>query len=230
MLGAARLRAAYAKIRPAARLSTYLSLPTWDARYLQLGAYREASGDCHVPFRYVTDGATLGWWVSAQRRAFKARKLSPERIARLEAAGFVWDPRAEEWDAHFKLLQTYHAAHGDCAVPSNFATADGTKLGQWVNKQREAYKAGKLSPDRVERLVAVAFVWDVQADWWDAHFEQLTAYLAAHGDCAVPYRFVNADGTKLGEWVHTQRKTYKAGEQSLERVEWLEAVGFAWRG
>jgi len=182
-----------------------------------------------VPNRFAAaDGTKLGLWVNRQRTAFKAGKLTPERNARLEAAGFVWDVLAEAWDAHFELLTAYHAAHGDCAVPQTFATADGTKLGEWVNRQRLACKAGELSPEHAKRLEAVAFVWDVLADGWDAHFELLHAYRKAHGDIAVLQNFVVADGTQLGQWVHTQQKAYKAGELSPERAKRLEAVAFVW--
>ncbi|KAJ1450172.1 helicase-associated [Pelagophyceae sp. CCMP2097] len=229
MLGALRLRLAAAEIRPAARFYTYLELPSWDARYLQLKAYRAATGDCAVPFKYAAaDGTNLGRWVDRQRQAYKAGKLRPERAERLKAVAFVWDTHADAWDAHFELLQAYRAAHGGCAVPYHFAAADGTKLGEWVHTQRRAYKADELIPERVKRLEAVAFVWDVLADGWGAHFELLIAYHAAHGDCAVPRSFAAADGTKLGEWVSYQRQAYKAGELSSERAERLEAVAFVW--
>ncbi|KAJ1450166.1 helicase associated domain-containing protein, partial [Pelagophyceae sp. CCMP2097] len=126
--------------------------------------------------------------VPRPRRALHTSTAAP-RPARV--------PNASDWDAHFEHLTAYLAAHGDCAVPFIFVAADGAKLGVWVNTQRRAYKKGTMSPERVERLKAVAFVWDVHASW-DAHFELLTAYHAAHGDCAVPFIFAAADGTKLG--------------------------------
>ncbi|KAJ1450494.1 helicase associated domain-containing protein, partial [Pelagophyceae sp. CCMP2097] len=135
----------------------------WDARYLQLMAYREATGNCAVPQSFTTaDGAKLRVWVDMQRRAYKADKLSPERVERLKAAvGFVWHAHADGWGAHFELLTAYHVAHGHCAVPFKFAAADGTKLGKWVSAQRRAYKAGELSPERAQRLEAVGFAWRV---------------------------------------------------------------------
>ncbi|KAJ1457383.1 helicase associated domain-containing protein [Pelagophyceae sp. CCMP2097] len=226
MLGAVRLRAA-AGGSARRRLSTYLAPPSWDTRYLQLMAYREAAGDCRVPHRFETDGAKLGQWVQTQRKAYKTGKLRPERVERLKAVAFVWNVLADEWDAHFEQLTAYRAAHGDCAVPYGFAAGDGAKLGIWVHTQRKAYKAGKMSPDRAKRLAAVAFVWDVYASW-DAHFELLTAYRAAHSDCAVPYHFATADGTMLGCWVSVQRHAYKTGEMSPEHIERLEAVAFVW--
>jgi len=201
----------------------------WNAHFDQLAAYRAAEGHSVVPTEFVTaDGKKLGSWVSKQRLAHKEGKLSPERIERLEAVGFVWQCIAE-WDPYFELLQDYRAEHGHCVMPTRFETADGIKLGYWVQQQRRNYKTGELRPERVLRLERVGFVWDPLACLWDANFEALTAYLAAHGNCAVPQTFAAADGTKLGAWVMRLRQAYKAGELSPERIERLEAVAFMWR-
>ncbi|KAJ1449287.1 helicase associated domain-containing protein [Pelagophyceae sp. CCMP2097] len=230
----------------------------WDAHFELLQDYRAEHGHCGVPQRFAAaDGITLGAWVGRQRTAYKAGKLSPERIERLEAVGFAWQQsrhkagklsaeRVERleaveflwrspvglpaaWDASFEALQAFQEAHGNRAVPQNFAAADGTNLGLWVDRQRKAYNAGKMGPERVERLEAVKFVWDPLAHMWDANFEVLQAYHEAKGDCRVPKGFAAADGTKLGSWVATQRKAYKAGKLSPERVERLGAVGFVWQ-
>ncbi|MCK5876391.1 MAG: helicase associated domain-containing protein, partial [Candidatus Marithrix sp.] len=52
--------------------------------------YKDKYGDCKVPNRYY-ENKQLGNWVSRQRRAKKERKLSEERIQRLDAIGFVWN-------------------------------------------------------------------------------------------------------------------------------------------
>ncbi|KAJ1455885.1 hypothetical protein M885DRAFT_403524, partial [Pelagophyceae sp. CCMP2097] len=159
----------------------------WDADYLRLSAYREAAGDCAVPSRFVTaDGTTLGLWVANQRKAYKANGLTPERVEQLDALAFRQAYKAVGWGAHFELLETYQAQHGDCNVSRNFVAADGNRLGRWVSWQRKVHKAGNMPPDRIERLENISFVWRVLAGGWDAHFELLTAYQAAHGDCAVP--------------------------------------------
>ncbi|KAJ1449276.1 helicase associated domain-containing protein [Pelagophyceae sp. CCMP2097] len=203
--------------------------PGWDAHFELLEIYHVSHGDCNMPDSFVAaNGTKLGKWVSKQRLTYKAGELSPERVERLEAVKFVWDPLADGWDAHFEALLAYRAAHGGCAVPKIFAAADGTKLGLWVNTQRKSYKAGNMCTERVERLEAVAFVWSVPAGGWDAHFEALQAYRASHGDCAVLVRFVATDGTKLGSWAATQRKAHHAGKMSLKHVERLETVAFVW--
>lgn len=61
----------------------------WSERFEQLAAYKEEFGHCLVPARW-TESPALGRWVVHQRRVRKAGKLSPDRIARLEALGFEW--------------------------------------------------------------------------------------------------------------------------------------------
>jgi hypothetical protein len=44
-------------------------------------------------------------------------KITPERIARLEAIGFEWDPQKAQWNQMFEKLQTFAADLGHCKVP-----------------------------------------------------------------------------------------------------------------
>jgi hypothetical protein len=62
---------------------------SWSERFTQLAAYKEEFGHCLVPARW-NESPALGRWVVHQRRVRKAGKLSPDRIARLEALGFDW--------------------------------------------------------------------------------------------------------------------------------------------
>ncbi|KAJ1446321.1 helicase associated domain-containing protein [Pelagophyceae sp. CCMP2097] len=202
----------------------------WDVHFEALRAHRDAKGTCAVPGRFVAaDGTRLGWWVDLLRRARAAGDfLSAERIEQLDAAGFVWDIAAHSWDAKFEALRAFHATHGDCAMPFRFVAADGTKLGRWVWQQRQARKDGLLSPERIDRLEALGIVWAVPRNPWETHFELLTAYHAAHGDCVVPRTFVAAADTNLWHWVREQRRAYKGGEMSQGRIQRLEAVPFEW--
>jgi len=63
--------------------------PSWDESFAALLVYKEANGHCDVG----TESGSLGKWVSRQRGAYKKNQLPEERIARLDAIGFVWAMR-----------------------------------------------------------------------------------------------------------------------------------------
>ena len=60
---------------------------------------------------------------------------------------------------------------------------------------------------------------------WEAKFQELKRYKAAHGHCNVPYK---GQYGALGRWVTTQRTFYKQGLIPQERIASLEGVGFDW--
>ena len=100
---------------------------------------------------------------------------------------------------------------------------------------------------RVAKLDTLGFAWEMSAAalnkrrsegarddaGWEAQLAKLKAYKRKHGDCNVPYRWV--EDPALGRWVKKQREFKKAldrGEPSegmtAARAVKLEALGFAW--
>jgi hypothetical protein len=87
-------------------------------------------------------------------------RMSPERKARLDALGFVWDALADQWEEGFEHLQAYVSEHGYCRLPHKHMCADGYRLGAWVNKQRQ--KQDGMPAEQKARLDALGFVWASQ--------------------------------------------------------------------
>ena len=188
----------------------------WDWRYRELKEYRDKHGDCNVP---AESQGPLGGWANRQRQSFKKGELSRKRVGLLESIGFVWDPTDEAWTARFDELVDFKNDNGDCNVPRSQGS-----LGKWANTQRQSYKKGKLSQERIDLLESIGFIWDLKErrEWLDV-FDELTKYKAANGDCNVP----RAHGW-LGEWVSQQRRSYKNGKLLQERLDLLENIGFVW--
>ena len=186
----------------------------WLDRFNELTDYKAENGDCNVP--QCQD--SLGRWVSSRREEFKAGKLSDERIARLDSIGFAWDLNEQEWLDRLDELTNYKAARGDCNVPMSQGS-----LGEWVGNQRQSYKKGRMSQERVDLLESIGFGWEPLDEAWMARFDELFDYKTEQGDCNVP----QSQGP-LGEWVITQRKFYKKGKLSQERIKLLESIGFEW--
>ena len=131
----------------------------WEERFAELVAYQTQHGHCRVSFGYPENPA-LGLWVSSQRTAKREGTLSTERIARLDALAFVWDSHKAAWDEQFAELVAYQTQHGHCRV--SFGYPENPALGLWVSTQRVEKRAGTLSEERIARLDALEFVWELR--------------------------------------------------------------------
>jgi hypothetical protein len=69
---------------------------------------------------------------------------------------------------------------------------------------------------------------------WEIMFARMAAFKKKHGHCLVPNRY--KEDSKLGSWVSTQRRQYKARNSgrfttttlSDDRIERLKSIGFEW--
>jgi hypothetical protein len=182
----------------------------WDKMYAELVAYRETHGDCDVP----QSNGSLGIWCSVQR-ARKA-KLLPERLDRLNALGFCWNPLDAFWDKNYAALVAYKEDHGYCNVPK-----DGGSLADWCFNVKARRRKGTLTPEQIAQLNELGFCWNNRQARWDKSYAELVAFKEAHGHCRVP-----AEKSLLGSWCSVQRCS--KARLTSERIARLDALGFCW--
>ena len=195
----------------------------WDENFTELSVYQKCFGNCDVPGEY-NENPVLGRWVGTQRRLYKSGKLAGGRVRRLDELGFKWDPFAVGWDTNLVELNAYQTRFGSCNVPLRWDA--NPILGQWVSAQRIRYRSGKLDKERVRRLDELGFTWDILDVEWDTNFAELSVYQTRFGSCNVQLRW--DENPVLGQWVSTQRRLYKSGKLSVERIRRLERIGFKW--
>ena len=128
----------------------------WEGMFNTLKEYKEKHGDCNVPAIW-RENKQLGKWVRVQRSNYQNSKLSEGRIERLEKIYFVWNVLESQWEEKFNALKEYKENHGHCNVSQYWR--ENKQLGSWVNEQRNNYRKGKLSKDRIKRLEEIGFVW-----------------------------------------------------------------------
>jgi len=126
------------------------------------------------------------------------------------------------WEAEFKQLVAYKEELGDRWVSQSFNYNHPT-LGVWVNEQR--LEKEQLSPERLNRLNELGFVWDPSNAQWEQGCNHLVVYKEKFGDCLVPIRFIS-NNYHLGGWVNKQR--LKKEQLTPERLERLRSLGFVW--
>ncbi len=198
----------------------------WEIGFQHITDYAELNGNCLPPSNFkLSDGYKLGHWVIAQR--FNGDAMVPERRDRLNGlTGWSWNSLDDQWETGFLHLQSYSETHGNCLVKRGVESADGFKLGTWVDGQRN--RPLRLTPERRLRLDSLSgWSWDPYSDQWEIGFLKLNEYVARHGNCQILHHFKLPDGFALGQWLKTQR--VRKATLSLQRIEKLEAVaGWAW--
>jgi superfamily II DNA or RNA helicase len=206
---------------------------TWEDRLAEVAAFKAKNGHCEIPFKNP-EYPKLGPFVITMRTKRNNGSLSADRIAKLDAIGFVWASSRKvlfdgygismQWHARFDELLKYKQAHGNWDVPARWP--ENPQLGNWVNQQRLLKNRQELQPKREEKLNAVGFNWcfdSLKADW-ATRFEQLKAYKERFGDCLVPLRW--KENPRLGMWTYNQRRDRKNGNLSPEKERLLVEVGF----
>lgn len=57
---------------------------------------------------------------------------------------------------------------------------------------------------------------------WDEMYEIARGYYEHQGNLLVPIQYVSEENIKLGAWIANQRKQYKTGKLTKDRIELLE--------
>ena len=167
----------------------------------------QSTGRAHRPLAFA-NRRIVGSTGATSRTASVAAAAAPKR-SQLDV----------RWDSRFNELKQYKGEHGDCNVPRR----EGP-LGTWVINQRSSYNKGTLSQERIKQLESIGFTWNPLEEDWVARFNDLKQYKDEHDNCNVNTQ----TGGPFGWWVDRQRRSYKKGTLSPERIEQLEIIGFAW--
>lgn len=157
------------------------------------------------------------------------------------------------WDARYQDLVAFKEKYGHTSVPQPRTRdfhPDFNELAAFCRNCRMHYQYQKkpstrhksfLTPDRIGRLEALGFEFNVQRANWRQRYEELKAFYHEHNHTNVPALY--PDNPALAAWVTSQRQKYKTFQSHASsrsssrerREEWqhqvqlLEAIGFAWQ-
>jgi hypothetical protein len=111
-------------------------------------------------------------------------------------------------------------------VPKTYRTADGINLWIWIDGQRRALRKGKLSPEREASLMALGVVVNNPKERkWEKTFAVVAALVKAKGHTNIPARYRTPEGLHPYEWMCDQRRAFRNGRLSDERIARLTAAG-----
>ena len=188
-----------------------LQLERWIAMYKKLGR-KPSSGSKNL------DEKLAGSWQNNQRTNYKKGTLSQEYIKILnETPNWTWEDdswnlQLENWVAMYKKLDR-KPSHGS-------RDPDEKKVGSWQNWQRQYYRNGKLSQERIKILNETSnWTWEEDDPWpiqykkWIAIYHKLGKKPSTHSK--------DSDEKQTASWQNWQRQHYQQGKLSKERIEIL---------
>lgn len=206
----------------------------WDARddrwmssYQITKAFYEKNG--RLPVRSDTvssdDLENVYHWVCQQRQQIKNGALSSERIKLLEQIGFATESKTADdlWYENFSLLAEFAAEnHRFPAISDSKESELTNKIYHWMLRQREYYKKGKLSEERIRKLESIGFVWDAKMDLWNRQFTLLKAFVEQNH--RPPTAKDKIQGAVIGQWYLKQKKMIDTGKLSPELCAKIQAL------
>lgn len=221
----------------------------WEVMFQALSTYATANGpnwNGNVPTNYVVPQSELklGRWVNNQRSAFHRGTLKPHRSDRLMATGLKWNVLpANAWSMMFDELKRYvDTIQADGAttwngnVPTHYQVpgsnnCEDKNLGRWINRQRCAYSAGTLKPERQAALEAIGLKWSMMTSAvapWDTMYQALCDHVQQQGaqwNGIVPLQYKTAGDKPLGKWVARQCKAMELQRLTPEQTKMLQDLG-----
>lgn len=191
----------------------------WQERYEQLKKYYKKHGNSSISSKDA-QYAKLGSWLAIQRQHYRASKLSSERIQKLEALDMKWEPLELRWQEQYQRLKDYHQQYGHSNV--SVRDAQYADLVNWLSVQRKHYRANKLPSDHIQKLQLIDVIWDPLEAHWQERYEQLKTHCQQHGYSNMSKRGVQ--WRSLSEWLSSQRKLYRQGKLSPDRIQKLKLL------
>ncbi|KAG7358101.1 helicase domain protein [Nitzschia inconspicua] len=226
----------------------------WNAMFDRLVAYKKKHGTVCVPFA-CPDDPPLRNWIGNNRKAYKQRltdgadvisfqnqstvlqiaqekatKMVPAsihaaRLLKLLEIGFVWSAIDAQWQEMYDKLVAYKKSNGHTLVPRECLEHPG--LGVWVITQRAS--AESMREDRISALDTIGFVWDPYEARWQEMFYKYCDMLMQAKNVSDNNDNTSGKDKELNRWIYSQRRSYKKGTLSNERIFKLESTGFEWK-
>lgn len=208
---------------------------SWERNYAAAKAYYETYGNLNVVVTYTTEnGLRLGSWIaqlrSIRKNGSQRRYLTPERIRALDEIGMVWDVSDYLWLQYYSACVAYYRENGDLDVPLKHVTADGIRLGIWMNNVRSNYNGkgngSRLLPEQIKALDDLGMLWNKRNDrLWEKGYTEAMKYRKEHGNLDVPTTYKTEGGYRLGGWIVDQRNNRNLPER---RRKLLDDIGMIW--
>ena len=204
----------------------------WNTQYNLLRDYLTDKDNSLYPLSRLPrlGGYDIYHWCTTQISQYKKGRLTSDRKNLLEQLGFVWNMKEQNWEEMFQITKQYYEDF--CLSEGNThlivdSKEEHKKIKIWIKHQRADYKNktnSLFTQERIDKLNSIGMVWNENDLQWLEKYEIAKEYYAKHGNLDVTIDINHI----LFTWIRTERKAYKAGTLSEERIDALNRIGMIW--
>ncbi|MEM6317221.1 MAG: helicase associated domain-containing protein [Bacteroidota bacterium] len=195
----------------------------WLSQYYELKNFKAQNGHINVPRNYE-GSRQLANWARYQRDC--ETKMPAYRKKLLNEIGFLWKRdierlKEQEWEEKFEELKKFKQKYGHCRVT---AQKSSVSLSSWV--QRIRHHKLQVSPQQIERLKAIEFMWaedmiKFKEANWQEKYQELCQFKKIYGHCRIGGQSNEYD--ELKGWVSRQRSIFD--KLPVEKKTLLNQIG-----
>lgn len=185
------------------------------------------------------EGGHIKRIINITDRSFDVELLGEDLLDTLNSINSEFLPQS--WNDSYLLAKKYYEKYGNLNISRKFKTDNGISfdeygypLGEWLAVQKREYTYGNLSVEQINLLEDIGIVWKV-VKTWDESYELASKYYEVHKDLKINYKFKTIDGFiynehgyNLGSWLVNQRRLYRLGRLSQDKISKLEDIGIVW--
>jgi len=199
----------------------------FENKFRQLKSFYNKFGHCNVTPK---QNKVLFKWCGKlrQERKTKEKRLTKERIKKLNTIRFEWEVIDSRWMKKYVALKKYVQKNKHFFNFSDIK--QHRQLASFVQNLRVKRKAGELKKEKIYLLNKIGFIWNTFDEHWGKRFEELKKYKKRFGHCNVSKGKRDKDYKGLADWVSDQRLNFRKQSPLLtpERIKKLSLLGFSW--
>jgi hypothetical protein len=217
---------------------------SWQLRYKELKGFANENGHCVVPSSIFP---RLALWANNQREQYKksmqgtATPLNKERIRLLREIDFDFRvdhallEDGEIWLLMTQALQHFRSVHKHCFVP--VLLSSNPQLGDWVNRQRQAYQRHELPRQKVQELQEIGLVLEMDDIEfyrrafdvvWDERVTELVVLVEKNKHRDIDQRTLSLWTTEQRSFHQLLQENKLPSHLTKQRIDQLEGLGFDW--
>ncbi|MBR6820725.1 MAG: Helicase associated domain protein [Bacilli bacterium] len=216
---------------------------SWNESYDKLCLFVKKFGINSVKVNSVYLGVKIGEWLNNQKALYRKGMLSEEHTNKLEKLGVVWNV-IKTWEDSYKLLIKFYKKYNHINLPYMFKTNDGINyvengycLYDWLRNQKVTFKNGKLSKDRINKLLVLGFDFEIKVikkslsldDYkivLSKFYEDTGSILATRGELHKIDGY--DDPIDIARIIDRIKRKKDDGVLSLDDIKFFEKLGIKW--